>query len=384
MKTPTFYEFFAGGGMARAGLGDGWRCVFANDIDAKKRDAYVANWGPTNFLLNDINDLRPDDLHEDADLAWASFPCQDLSLAGNGAGLAGERSGTFWAFWNLMAGLVAQGRAPRILVLENVIGALSSNGGGDFQEICRALTALGYCYGAMTIDAAHFVPQSRPRLFIVAARDDIPLADALLDGGPSPHWANAALRRAYAMLRPDLKKSWRWWRLPQAPLSNTRLADLIEDEPADVEWHGREETQKLLSLMSEANLAKVEVAKASDTKQVGTIYRRTRLDENGVKRQRAEVRFDDVAGCLRTPGGGSSRQFIMAVEGAKVRSRLLSGREAARLMGLPDDYKLPVKYNDAYHLLGDGLVVPVISYLRDELIELLLASCSVKYAIAAE
>ncbi len=80
---PTFYEFFAGGGMARAGLA-GWECLFANDIDPKKARAYTANWGDKEFRLGDIHDLKSADLPGHANLAWASFPCQDLSLAGAG------------------------------------------------------------------------------------------------------------------------------------------------------------------------------------------------------------------------------------------------------------------------------------------------------------
>jgi DNA (cytosine-5)-methyltransferase 1 len=85
--------------------------------------------------------------------------------------------------------------------------------------------------------------------------------------------------------------------------------------------------------------------------------------------QRAEVRFDDLSGCLRTPVGGSSRQSIIIVEGKSVRSRLLSPREAARLMGLPDSYKLPQNYNEAYHLAGDGVVVPVVRFLAANILE---------------
>ncbi|MBM3607920.1 MAG: DNA cytosine methyltransferase, partial [Alphaproteobacteria bacterium] len=176
---PTYYEFFAGGGMARAGLGAGWQCLFANDFDAKKRDAYVANWGSEHFRLEDIHKLTVKDLPGHADLAWASFPCQDLSLAGNGAGLKGARSGAFWGFWNLMSALRDEARAPKILVLENVTGALTSNGGRDFAELCRALKAIGYVFGALTIDAVHFVPQSRPRLFIIAVREDIAIPATL-------------------------------------------------------------------------------------------------------------------------------------------------------------------------------------------------------------
>ena len=94
------------------------------------------------------------------------------------------------------------------------------------------------------------------------------------------------------------------------------------------------------------------------------------------KVQRAEIRFDDVAGCLRTPVGGSSRQTIMVIEGKRVRSRLLSPREAARLMGLPDAYALPKNYNDAYHLAGDGVAVPVVRFLAEHVLEPLLAAAS--------
>jgi DNA (cytosine-5)-methyltransferase 1 len=383
MRKHTFYEFFAGGGMARAGLGEDWQCLFANDFDAKKVEAYKANWGSGEIVCGDIHKLAASALPGQADLAWASFPCQDLSLAGNGAGLKGQRSGAFWGFWQLINGLKAERRAPKILVLENVTGALTSNGGKDFEEICRALHALGYRFGALVIDAVHFVPQSRPRLFIVAVRGDLDVPGSLFDNAPSDVWATAALKRAHAALPPRLKAAWCWWHLPVPSRSNAKLGDLIEESPSDVKWHTPEETARLVSMMSAPSLERLEAAKKTDVETVGTIYRRTRPDENGDKRQRAELRFDGIAGCLRTPGGGSSRQFIMVVKGQSVRSRLLSGREAARLMGLPDEFKLPAVYNETYHLLGDGLAVPVIRHLAGGLLSDIL-SASEAALIAAE
>ena len=117
---------------------------------------------------------------------------------------------------------------------------------------------------------------------------------------------------------------------------------------------------------------------------VGGIYRRTRPDGGGTKRQRAEVRFDGVAGCLRTPAGGSSRQTILVVEGRTVRSRLLSPREAARLMGLSDEYVLPARYNDAYHVCGDGVCVPVVRHIAAHVLEPLLNINGAAEPIAAE
>jgi DNA (cytosine-5)-methyltransferase 1 len=116
-------------------------------------------------------------------------------------------------------------------------------------------------------------------------------------------------------------------------------------------------------MMTPLNRQKVIAAQQGGQVQVGTIYKRTR---EGI--QRAEVRFDGVAGCLRTPSGGSSRQTIMVVEGAKIRTRLISPREAARLMGLPETYVLPSKYNEAYHLVGDGVVVPVVAHINQNVL----------------
>jgi DNA (cytosine-5)-methyltransferase 1 len=367
----TYYEFFAGGGMARAGLGAEWKCLFANDFDAKKVDAYAANWGRGEIKYGDIYDLEPTDLPGAPDLAWGSFPCQDLSLAGNGAGLSGTRSEAFWGFWQVVDALRQEKRAPKLLVLENVVGALTSNGGKDFREICRALHLLDYVFGALVMDAVHFLPQSRPRLFIVAMRKGLPYFEDFAGGGPEAIWTNATLQRAVGGLPADLLRAWRWWRVSAPARSNVRLDELIEDEPADAPWHSAAETAKFLAMMSSSNREKVARARKSGKRVVGAIYRRTRHDENGSKIQRAEVRFDGIAGCLRTPGGGSSRQFIMVVEGETVRTRLLSGREAARLMGLPDDYKLPANYNDAYHLMGDGLAIPVVRHLAQFLLCLL-------------
>lgn len=379
---PTFYEFFAGGGMARAGLGQGWTCLFANDIDAKKGASYAANWGDADLAVKDVGKLKTKSLPGRADLAWASFPCQDLSLAGDGAGLSGARSGTFWPFWRLMEALAKEERAPSFIVLENVCGALSSHGGKDFAAIAAAL-AKRYRFGALVMDAVKFLPQSRPRLFIIAIRKDVDVPKHLPLAQAAAQWHPAHLVAAYEKLSQRLRTEWIWWSLPTPPPRQSTFAQLIESEPQGVAWHTPTETKRLLSLMSPINRRKVEDAKRAGVRRVGGVYKRTRKDENGDRRQRAEVRFDDIAGCLRTPVGGSSRQTLIVVEDGRVRSRLLSPREAARLMGLPDAYILPKNYNEAYHLAGDGVAVPVVRYLAAHLLEPLLASAMNKGKEAA-
>lgn len=381
--TKTFFEFFAGGGMVRAGLGDGWACQFANDFDLKKCAAYKMNWGDCEIRHDDVRNVATECLPGQADLIWASFPCQDLSLAGGGAGLRGERSGTFWPFWNLMKKLGQERRSPNLIVLENVCGTLSSHGGKDFAAICEALDGEGYRYGALVIDAVFFVPQSRPRLFVIAVKGGAAIPQGLVADGPGDLWHSRALLAAHKKLQPKLKKNWLWWNIPKPKFRTSRFADLIEEQPDSVSWHTPDETRRLLAMMSEVNLEKVRRAKRSGEKMVGALYKRTRRDEVGRKVQRAEVRFDDIAGCLRTPAGGSSRQLIVVVEGRKVRSRLISTRETARLMGLPDEYMLPASYNEAYHLTGDGVVVPVVRHLSEMVFEPIIAENANKERVAA-
>jgi DNA (cytosine-5)-methyltransferase 1 len=263
-----------------------------------------------------------------------------------------------------MRGLVHEGRGPRLIVLENVYGALTSHGGADFMAIANAIIESEYRFGAMVINAVHFVPQSRLRLFIIAVQKNMFIPKSLIGGDPDPRWTPPVVIARSGEVKALSPDSWLWWKLPAPPPRKRVLADLIEDNPRGVAWHPSAETKRLLGMMSEVNLAKVKKAKASGHRMIGAIYKRIR---KGV--QRAEVRFDGLSGCLRTPVGGSSRQIIMIVEGNRIRSRLLSPREAARLMGLPETYKLPEKYNDAYHLAGDGLVVPVVRHLSENIFE---------------
>ena len=272
-----------------------------------------------------------------------------------------------------MLELRRESRAPSVIILENVCGTLTSHGGKDFETICRALRDGGYRVGALVIDGVLFVPQSRPRLLIVAVQDSVMLPDSLVDGLPNGTFLTRSLTTAFSRLPSDLKDAWIWWGVSTPRGRNNGLSDLIEDGPKDVAWHSQEKTQELLGTMSERNRAKVRTAQRTGRKVVGTIYKRTRRDELGRKMTRAEVRFDEVAGCLRTPAGGSSRQVILVVEGDRVRSRLISSRETARLMGLPDAYILPDNYNEAYHLTGDGVVVPVVKYLAQHIVEPVLA-----------
>lgn len=367
MTAFRFYDFFAGVGLVRLGLGPSWRSVWANDIDPKKAEIYAANFGGEEFHLGDVTKVDPATLPSPVEMAWASFPCQDLSLAGWRRGMSAERSGTFWAFWRIMRNMFDRSAHPPIIVLENVVGMLY---GEDFTGLCEALAALGMQFGALVIDARFFLPQSRPRVFVVAVDSRVDCGryeETFPDGSP---WFSKPVWKAWSALPRRLQDLWRWWRLPAPAAPPPGIHSIIEERPTEVEWHSKEETEKLLRLMSDVNLKKVRRAQAQPERSIGFVYKRTR---NGI--QRAEARFDGVAGCLRTPQGGSSRQIVLVIENGAVRSRLLSPREAARLMGVPDSFRLPANYNAAYKAMGDAVAVPAVSWLGRHLLEPIAALC---------
>lgn len=357
----TALEFFAGSGLVREGLQPAFRTLWANDNCAKKQATYVANHGHDEFHLGDIQDVKGADLPA-ADLAWASFPCQDLSLAGNLGGIeTGTRSGLFWEWVRILREMKDCNKLPPLLVAENVVGFIVADQGRHFRQAYESLTELGYRVGALVIDAKEFVPQSRPRAFIVAVASDVPV-DGLIQHFPSsPFHSDGLIRTALLMDDPR----WVWWKLSNPRAMPVAFRDLCErDAPCDPP----EKTRKLWGLLSAVNRRKLDAAIQLNTFFAGTAYKRTRPDEDGKKTQRLEIRFDGVAGCLRTPNGGSSRQTVIFVDKGKVKSRLMTPRECARLMGAPDSYKLCGTYNDRYRAMGDAVAVPVTRWLTERLL----------------
>lgn len=361
----TFLEFFAGGGMARLGLGGRWRCLFANDFDPMKRAAYGANFDLDHHHGGDIHQLSAGDLpHRQADLAWASSPCQDLSLAGGRGGLSARRSGAFFGFWRLIEALDDAGRAPRMIVVENVAGLLTSNGGADFARVVGLMAARGYVVGALVLNASNFVPQSRPRLFIIAAAQE--RAGILTRLTPEPDAAAPpALFEAAARLSGAARRQWRWVAARPRPTCNASLADIL-DETAPFDPAAA--TKARLAAMAPRQRRAVKALVASGERHVGAAFRRIRI-EDGVKQSRIEARFDGIAGCVRTPAGGSSRQIIFDIDRGKIRTRLMTPREAARAMGLGDDYALPARATAALTLIGDGVAPPVVAWLAANVLE---------------
>ncbi len=344
----TMHEFFAGSGLVAYGLKGMFAPVWANDISKHKAAVYEANFGSEQFKLGDIKDVYGGCLPF-AHLSWASFPCQDLSLAGSLAGIHAPRSGLVWEWLRVLDEMKEK---PRILVLENVTGLLSSNGGDNYRVLHMALVERGYKCGAIVINASHFVPQSRPRVFVIAVQQKYKIPTQLT--GNTPCW----LHNKAAC---DLGKSlpgWVWWQAEKPMVRSSTLKDIIEEE-------ARFDKDSVLELLPERHRIKLNEHDAI----YATGYRRTR---NGS--QQLELRFDGIAGCLRTPEGGSSRQYLVVKKNNEIHARLLTAREAARLMGAPDSFLLPGSYNEGYKAMGDAVAMPVAQFLGEKFLTKLAES----------
>lgn len=343
---PAFLEFFAGSGLVAHALQSYFKAAWANDICEKKAAVYKANHGKKHFHLGSIADITGGDL-PDAKLSWASFPCQDLSLAGLTAGIHGERSGLVWQWLRIIDEMPNR---PLLLVAENVTGLISVDNGSHYRILHEALRSRGYKVGAVVLDAVHWVPHSRPRVFVIAVQNDVVIPDALLADGPN--W----LHPSFVVKVAKNMDGWLWWNLPEPFKRKKDLADLIE---WDAQCDEKKNADRNLRLIPEHHKKKLGQADVT----VAPGYKRTRNNE-----QVLELRFDGVAGCLRTPKGGSSRQFVVLKRNGKLFTRLLTIRETARLMGAPESFKLPGTYNDGYKAMGDAVAVPVARYLAKHLL----------------
>lgn len=345
----SFLDFFAGSGLVTEGLSPFFQAAWTNDVCSSKRDVYVANHGAGHFHFGPIEAVRGADLPEAA-LSWGSFPCQDLSLAGRGAGLGAGRSGLFWEWLRVMDEMPER---PGVVAAENVAGLVSTSGGAHYRALHEALAARGLRVGALILDAAAWLPQSRRRVFVVAAGKDVALSGLTLDGPGFGH-PKPLVRAAEGL------SDFIWWSLPEPARNHgAALEDIIDwDAPCDPS----KKAAHNLSLIPPAHRRRLEEA-AGAGGRVFPGYKRTRQG-----RQVLELRFDGLAGCLRAPRGGSSRQHLVLTDDGGFKTRLLTVREAARLMGAPDSYKIPGRYNDGYQAMGDAVAVPAARHLAEHLL----------------
>jgi len=343
-------EFFAGIGLVRMALQRvGIDTVWANDIEPIKERIYSENFGCADFRLGDVRQVRGSDL-PDVDVATASFPCTDLSLAGWRRGLAGSGSGMFWEFARVLQEM--GDRRPQAILLENVPGFATSRGGADLRGAIECLNELGYWCDLLQVDARHFLPQSRPRMFVVGMLECVAEPTVRPDGVRPRHLVDFMTTHSDLMLQSP--------GLPALSTSENDLATVVERFPADAAvWWDAGRTARFLSSLAPLQEERMRSLRAAPTVSWRTAYRRTR---GGVAVW--EVRADAIAGCLRTARGGSSKQAVVEAGRGEVRVRWMTAREYGRLQGVPDGFRFEsVSDNQAMFGFGDAVCVPAVEWV---------------------
>ena len=350
---PTAAEFFAGVGLVRMALERvGVQVAFANDISPVKQRMYAENFEGDEFVLADIRDLTGNAVPA-VDIATASFPCTDVSLAGGRAGLKGRESGLLGDFLRILDEM--GDRRPQLLLIENVTGFATSDKGRDLVRTLEYLTELGYWCDVQQLDARNFVPQSRPRMFILC--DRAPTSNEF-----DPLQRNVSIRPNWATQLFQEQPGIRSYHAP-IPLPSKGARESLEDilEPFgrdDPVWWDDERKEKFEESLSAINTGRARALRESPAVAHATSYRRTRGG-----RAVWEIRGDNISGCLRTTRGGSSKQAVVEGGEGELRVRWMTAREYARLQGAPD-----FKWGDASDLqakfaLGDAVCVPAVEWL---------------------
>lgn len=361
MSRPRFAEFFAGAGLFRLGLeAAGWECVFANDNDPNKAAIYRANFGGGHFAEEDVRKLDVKLLPQ-CDLATASFPCTDLSLAGGRSGLSGKRSSAFYGFVQALEKIGS--RRPPMVLLENVPGLLTSGGGKDIQKALAAISGLGYRLDMFIMDARWFTPQSRPRLFILGTNRKMSAGRKAFKER-DPRLKSPAIERAVRSAR---NVEWNFIEIPSPPDASSQiLADILEKD-GEAKWWDAARTAKLISRIGENRIGEVEEAISGRRTTYATVFLRMR---KGIVM--AEPRMDGLAGCLRTPRGGSSRQILLRMGGGQAMARYLTARECGRLQGVDGGYILPKSQSAGLFAFGDAVCAPLIEWIAANVLNPLL------------
>ncbi len=358
MTAPRYLSLFSGAGGIDLGLdAAGWECIGQCEIDDTARSVLARHW-PGVPRWTDVRDVAHPDVDGgrgplagagrvtssdregsdarpawgDVDLIAGGFPCQDVSVAGRRAGLAGERSGLWWEFHRILDAV-----RPRAALLENVEGLLSSNGGRDMGAIIEALVDLGYGWAYRVLDAQHFgVPQRRRRVFLLAilggdlgAERAAEVLALTASGGGDPPPRRGAGPDAPARLGSD----------PRVP----RIASTLGTTRGG--GHG-------LNAEKAAGGQLVPVVSVIGTLQAPK-GRGWRVDAEG------------AADGHLVPVGALTRGGPAKLDGV----RRLTPKECERLMGWPDDWTRfradGAEIADArrYAMCGNGVVAPVAEWI---------------------
>ena len=319
----SFIDLFAGIGGTRLGFESvGGECVFTSEWDKFAQETYRANFPPKHAIVGDIREIKEQDV-PDHDVLIAGFPCQPFSLAGvskknslgRAHGFACDTQGTL--FFDIAR--ILDAKRPSAFLLENVKNLAGHDKGRTLEVILKTLRVeLEYHVDYKVIDARHFVPQHRERVFIVGFRQPTTFA-----------WDQVAM--------------------PSEP--NPLLGSILHPED------GTEEAEPDFTIGSEALVNGKYMLSKKLWKYLRDYAAKHQAKGNGFGYSRFGP--DGVARTLSARYHKDGSEILIS-RGPRKNPRRLTPRECARLMGFPDEFNIPVSDTQAYRQFGNSIVVPVV------------------------
>jgi len=338
----TFIDLFAGiGGMRKAFDDLGGKCVFTSEWDKYAQRTYLANYHNDHGVAGDITKIEAGDIPEH-DILVAGFPCQPFSIAGVSKknalgrphGFADKTQGTL--FFDVAR--IIEHHRPKAILLENVKNLGSHDKGKTFRVICDTLRELGYFFDVKIIDAIHWVPQHRERIFIVGFRDD---CDFSFDRFDYPAENNQPILQS--ILHPEDGSE-------------------QEEEPYTSGLTGKVADKYTLSNHLWEYLQKY----AEKHKARGNGFGFGLVGPDDTTRTLSARYYKDGSEILVRQHGKNPRR--------------LTPRECARLMGFDSpsgsSFVIPVSDTQAYRQFGNAVVVPVVSAVAQYMLEYLFDGVS--------
>lgn len=298
----------------------------------------LADKFPHALRFDDVCTVGKHNLPE-ADVICGGFPCQDLSIAGKRAGLAGERSGLFFEFSRIV-----DERRPSYVIWENVPGLLNSDNGRDMLRVVSEFQRIGYCGAWRTLDAQHFgVAQRRRRVFGCFARRDI-----------------GAMRCAEVL----------------------SIAEGLRGHPTPCRDKGKRTTYDIAPCIGASGRG---FERAGDTRGQDCVIPElartlTARHDSSPCHDRGMNVIPELAGCLQEPNGGmyvrENPGIVSAITGAQSETfpvqqmavRRLTPTECERLQGFPDGWTEGFSDSVRYQMLGNAVAVPVVEWIARRLI----------------